>query len=67
MSKRRRISEISIDMFKIINQKPTLEEIEKLAEILNEKEKDFDNEKNDIFPVRKIAISEVNNRSVDGN
>ena len=67
MSKRRRIAEISIDMFKIINQKPTLEEIEKLAEILNEKEKDFDNEKNDIFPVRKIAISEVNNRSVDGN
>jgi len=67
MSKRRRISEISIDMFKIINQKPTLEEIEKLAEILNEKEKDFDNEKNDIFPVKKIAISEVNNRSVDGN
>jgi len=67
MSKRRRIAEISIDMFKIINQKPTLEEIEKLAEILNEKEKDFDNEKNDIFPVKKIAISEVNNRSVDGN
>ena len=64
MSKRRKISEIGEDMFKIINQKPTEKEIDELAEVFNEIYKDEDE---DDFSDVKIAMSNIDKGSINGH
>lgn len=64
MTKRRKISEIGEDMFKIINQKPTEKEIEELSENLNEIYKE---ETDSDFPDVKIAMSNINKGNIDGH
>ncbi|MBG60563.1 MAG: hypothetical protein CMJ16_08910 [Peredibacter sp.] len=62
--KRRKISEIAEEMFEIINQKPTKEELEELAEVLNEENSDGEY---DSFPEEKIASSYNDKENVDGH
>ncbi|MCT4640835.1 MAG: hypothetical protein N4A33_00970 [Bacteriovoracaceae bacterium] len=61
MSTRKKISEIADEMFEIINQKPTIQEIDELAEILNE---NIDAE--DIV-IDKVAVSHRNEGIIDGH
>ncbi len=65
MTKRRKISEIYSEMDEINKRKPTEEELDELAEVLNEVE-DI-SESDDDFTYEKVAIAHVKEGNLDGN